>query len=131
VCAVFSCMQDGQLARPHILVVEDEVLIRAFMRDVLEEVGFSVREAANAGEALELMKSEEFSVLVSNIEMAGAGTTLDLAWTVERKWPRTGLVLICGRHLPTPAAMPAKVKFVAKPWQMETLLQAVREVLTQ
>jgi hypothetical protein len=25
--------------------------------------------------------------------------------------------------------MPANVRFIAKPWQMETLLQAVREVL--
>jgi CheY-like chemotaxis protein len=114
---------------PRILIVEDEVLIRMFMRDVFEEVGFKTREAANGDEALELLKTEEFSVLVTDIEMPGTMTGLDLARTVETKWPRTGLVLISGRTLPSPDGMPAKARFIAKPWQMETLLQVVREVL--
>ena len=35
--------------KPRILIVEDEVMIRIFMRDVFEEAaGFKTREAANA-----------------------------------------------------------------------------------
>lgn len=115
--------------RPHILIVEDEVLIRAFMRDVFEEGGFKTREAANADEALELLQSEEFAALVSDIEMPGKMTGLDLAWTVHTRWPRTGLVLTSGRRLPSPSGIPANAKFVAKPWQVDLLLQMVREVL--
>jgi len=33
--------------RPQILIVEDEVLIRVFLSDVLEDVGFKTRQAAN------------------------------------------------------------------------------------
>ena len=114
---------------PRILIVEDEVLIRMFMRDVFEEVGLKTREAANADEALELLKVEEFSAVVTDIEMPGTMTGLDLAWAVDTKWPKTGLVLISGRTLPSLGSMPVKARFIAKPWQMETLLQVVREVL--
>jgi DNA-binding NtrC family response regulator len=116
-------------ARPQILIVEDEVLIRVFLSDVLEDVGFKTRQAANADEALELLQVDEFAAVVSDIEMPGKTTGLDLAWTVDRKWPRTGLVLVSGRQLPSPAGMPAKARFLAKPWNIDTLLQAVRDVL--
>jgi two-component system, response regulator PdtaR len=115
--------------RARILIVEDEVLIRAFMRDVFEEVGFTTREAANADEALELLKVEEFAAVVSDVEMPGTMTGVDLAWVVDRKWPRTGLVLISGRQLPSRGGIPAKARFIAKPWNMDVLLQTVREAL--
>jgi hypothetical protein len=56
-------------------------------------------------------------------------TGLDLAWVVDRRWPRRALVLISGRHLPSPAGVPAKARFIAKPWHTDLLLQMVREVL--
>jgi CheY-like chemotaxis protein len=65
------------------LIVEDEVMIRIFMRDVFEGAGFKTREAANADEALELLKSEEFAAILSDIEMPGTMTGVDLAWVVK------------------------------------------------
>jgi DNA-binding NtrC family response regulator len=112
-----------------LLIVEDEVMIRIFMRDVLEAAGFKMREAANADEALELLQAEEFAAVVSDVEMPGTMTGVDLAWVVEKKWPRTGLVLVSGRRLPSLMKMPAKVRFIAKPCHVEALLHAVREVL--
>jgi DNA-binding NtrC family response regulator len=87
-------MPSPREARPRILIVEDEVLIRVFMRDVFEEVEFKVRETTNADEALELLKAEEFAALVSDIGKPGKMTGLDLAWAVDTKWPRIGLVII-------------------------------------
>ena len=58
-------MSAGQPAKPRLLIVEDEVMIRVFMRDVFENAGFKAREAANADEALELLKAEEFGAVVS------------------------------------------------------------------
>lgn len=37
---------------PSVLVVEDEILVRMFATDVLEDAGFLVEQAATAGEAL-------------------------------------------------------------------------------
>ena len=43
-------MSAAQPAKPRLLIVEDEVMIRVFMRDVFENAGFKAREAANADE---------------------------------------------------------------------------------
>jgi DNA-binding NtrC family response regulator len=111
------------------LIVEDEVMIRIFMRDGLEAAGFKIREAANADEALELLQAEEFAAVVSDVEMPGTMTGVDLAWVVEKKWPRIGLVLVSGRRLPSLMKIPAKARFIAKPCHVEVLLHTVREVL--
>jgi CheY-like chemotaxis protein len=115
--------------RPKILVVDDEVLIRVFMRDVFEEAGFKTREAANGDEALELLNVEEFAAVVSDIEMPGKTTGLDLARVIDSRWPRTAIVLVSGRQLPSLSRMPAKARFIAKPWQTDVLVQTVREII--
>ncbi len=122
-------MSAAARAKPRLLIVEDEVMIRVFMRDALESAGFQAREAANADEALELLQAEEFAGVISDIFMPGSMTGLDLARVIETRWPRTGLVIISGRGIPTPARMPAKARFIAKPCHVEVLLQTVREVL--
>jgi two-component system, response regulator PdtaR len=122
-------MSAAQPAKPRLLIVEDEVMIRVFMCDVFENAGFTAREAANADEALELLKAEEFAAVVSDILMPGTMTGLDLARVIDSKWPRTGIVLVSGRGAPSLARMPAKARFIAKPCHVDVLLQTVREVL--
>ena len=46
---------------PIVLVVEDEPLIRHFVRFELEEAGFTVLEAANADRSVALLKQEAIS----------------------------------------------------------------------
>jgi DNA-binding NtrC family response regulator len=79
---------------------------------------------------LKKLQGEDFDAVVSDSEMPGEKSGLDLAWIVDRTWPRIGLVLISGRHLPSPAGMPAKARFIAKPWDVDTFLQTVREVIS-
>ena len=122
-------MSAAQPAKPRLLIVEDEVMIRVFMRDVFENAGFKAREAANAGEALALLQAEEFAAVVTDILMPGTLSGLDLARVIDSKWPRIGIVLVSGRGAPSLARMPAKARFIAKPCHAEVLLQMVREVL--
>lgn len=54
-------------SKPRILIVEDEVLVRMFAVDALEDEGFSVEESANAAEALaklEALNSEIAAVII-------------------------------------------------------------------
>jgi len=55
----------------HILVVDDEAANRQYLLDLLEEVGLSATFAPSAVEALELMRTEKFDCVVSDIRMAG------------------------------------------------------------
>ena len=122
-------MSAAQPAKPRLLIVEDEVMIRVFMRDVFENAGFKAREAANADEALALLKAEEFAAVVSDIFMPGTMTGLDLARVIDSRWPRIGIVLVSGRGVPSLARMPAKARFIAKPCHVDVLLQTVRDAL--
>lgn len=60
-------MSDSSSSQARILVVEDEVLVRLFAVDALDEAGFKVEEAANATEALravERLKKELTAVII-------------------------------------------------------------------
>jgi len=52
-----------------ILVVDDSATVCREHRAVLSEAGFTVHEAANGYEALELMLTERFALLVVDINM--------------------------------------------------------------
>ena len=53
-----------------ILVVDDEIVIRALLTDILTEEGFAVETAPNAFAALELLKDPgNFVILFTDIMM--------------------------------------------------------------
>jgi signal transduction histidine kinase/CheY-like chemotaxis protein len=56
--------------RRKLLVVDDDDANRRFLKELLENVGFSVREAQSGKVALELVYREEFDALISDIRMA-------------------------------------------------------------
>jgi len=57
---------------PIIMTVDDESSVRRVIRTVLEREGYSVREAANGPEALDLIKAEpEIAMVLSDMRMPG------------------------------------------------------------
>lgn len=52
-----------------VLVVEDVALVRQSVRAVLEEVGHTVKEAANGEEGLRILKDEPVDLVVADIWM--------------------------------------------------------------
>jgi DNA-binding response OmpR family regulator len=52
-------MTDQLSAPPRILIVEDEMLVRMFAVDALEDVGFQVLQAGDAGEAIAALAGGE------------------------------------------------------------------------
>ena len=74
-----------------VLIVEDEVLIRLVISEYLRDCGYRVIEAANADEALVVLKQEELviDIVLSDVEMPGSMDGFGLArWIREH---RTGL----------------------------------------
>lgn len=55
--------------RKSILVVEDEIRIRFLLRDYLLKDGFSIFEASNGEEALEIFSKEKIDLVISDIMM--------------------------------------------------------------
>ena len=61
-------------AKPTILVVEDEALLRMYAADMLEENGFGVVEAANADAAVKVLETrDDVRLLFTDVRMQARG----------------------------------------------------------
>ena len=116
-------------AKPVILVVDDEPVIRLDAVGIVEDVGFVAFEAADGEEALEMIKAHpEISVLFTDINMPGPVDGLDLARRVHESWPAMQLVITSGRIVPAGRDIPDHGHFIAKPYQPRAVADLLRSI---
>ncbi|MFM2023743.1 MAG: hypothetical protein RIR89_1135 [Actinomycetota bacterium] len=96
----------------HILVVEDEHLLRDLLARTLESMGFVVTTAANAADAKRAVKSSDPDAMLVDIELGPGPTGLDLAEVIARQRPDIGVVFLT--NLPDPRFMGKDAKSVLK-----------------
>lgn len=112
-----------------VLIVEDEPLVRLMGADLLAEAGFEVLEACNAGEALRILEATpEVRVVFSDVEMPGSPDGLGLAHHICQCWPSMGIVLTSG-HLVRAETIPRACRFLAKPYDGQTLVRQIEEIV--
>jgi DNA-binding response OmpR family regulator len=109
-----------------ILVVDDEPLLRAFVRTILEDSGYAVKEAANVHDALILLDADGIDAVLTDIEMPGGLSGLDLAKMIRAMWPSMPLILMSGRTLPRPGELLAHASILTKPFSPERLVGMMR-----
>lgn len=113
----------------HVIVAEDEALLRLSMTDYLESVGFVVYEAANADRAILILeRTPEIRVIFTDIEMPGGMDGLRLAAAVRRRWPPIRIIVTSGRRLDQPAGMPEGAAFMGKPYDFGAVAAKMREL---
>jgi PAS domain S-box-containing protein len=78
-----------------VLLVDDEVMPRSSVAQMLSEAGFEVLEAASAKEALSRLEAETFDLLVTDHLMPGMSGA-ELARTARERWPNLRLLIISG-----------------------------------
>lgn len=115
-----------------VLVVEDEPLVRMAAADDLQDAGFHVLEAANADVALAVLEScsDDVQVLFTDIDMPGSMNGLDLAESVQQRWPHISLLISSAYHQPAPGQIPDDGRFVSKPYCSDDVVQHIRELVT-
>jgi diguanylate cyclase (GGDEF)-like protein/PAS domain S-box-containing protein len=79
-----------------ILVVDDEPAVCGLMANVLARVGHRVVTAFSAAEALEVVEQEEVTVVVTDINMPGGMSGLELIDALHAKRPRLPVIPITG-----------------------------------
>ena len=115
-----------------ILLVEDEPLVRLVAADILMEAQLRVIEAADAEEALTVLKAEiGIDAVLSDVEMPPGMNGYDLAWQVHRGWPWIGLLIASGRKWPQGNDLPPGAVFLAKPYSQAALLSHVRAAVAK
>ncbi|MEO5808326.1 response regulator [Devosia sp.] len=112
-----------------VLVVEDEALLRLGIVDYLEDAGFTVFEAANATQAVEiLVQNPQIAILFTDIDMPGGMDGLMLAAAVRDRWPPIQIVVTSGHRRVDQADLPARAQFLPKPYNPAALVANLREL---
>ncbi len=83
---------------PCVLVVEDEILVRMFAVDVLEEAGFEVIQAGNGAEALNLLEQRRNDLRAVIIDLGLPDRRGDeIAAEIRAQYPNLPIVIASGR----------------------------------
>jgi CheY-like chemotaxis protein len=116
-----------------ILLVEDEEIVRAVARQVLEQAGYTVLEAANGKVALLTLAGHAGPVdlVVSDVVMPHMSGR-ELVDQLKTEWPNIRALLMSGytddavvRH----GILSAETSFIQKPFSASDLANKVRETL--
>lgn len=110
-----------------ILLVEDEPLLRELTRDDLADEGHDVTVAADADEALDLLDTAAFDLLVTDIRMPGRIDGWELARLARWRFPELAVIYISG-YSPETSEPVRGGRYLRKPFRREDLLRAVEEV---
>jgi CheY-like chemotaxis protein len=115
-----------------VLIVEDEPLVRMLTAEVLEEAGYSVVEAVNASEALELLDARaDFCMMITDVRMPGELNGYSLSRLVRLKRPSMPIIVISGDSPPGEGDMPVCARFMSKPVSPSELVEMVAVFLNQ
>jgi len=112
-----------------VLVVDDEVFARLFAVQVFLDEGFTVLEAADAEEGLEVLeKNDDVGLLFTDISMPGDMDGLDLIARVWKERPGLSFVATSGQVMPADEQLPLGARFLPKPYTAHALMSMIREV---
>jgi PAS domain S-box-containing protein len=78
------------------LLVEDNPEVAKVTEQMIEQLGYRVRRAGGAKEALELAEGTTFDLVISDIVMAGPMDGVGLAHTLRQRQPDLPVVLVTG-----------------------------------
>ncbi|MBN1677606.1 MAG: response regulator [Candidatus Thermoplasmatota archaeon] len=116
-----------------VLIVEDAPFIREMIRDILESHDHEIAgEAANGLEAIEKFKALKPDVVLMDILMPGMDGLSAIMKIMEID-PKAKIIVVSAlvkEALKKEAMRAGAVDFVAKPFQVERLLEAVRVATT-
>jgi len=118
-----------------ILLVEDEQSLRKLTRSTLVESGYTVLEAADASEALEIVRRSDFhmDLLLTDIVMPGMSGH-ELAAQLSPQCPDMKVLFMSGYTdgaVATHGVLKPGVKILRKPFSRVTLAKYVAEVLAE
>lgn len=114
----------------HVLVVEDEMVLRMRAVDIVEDAGFTAVEAVSADEALAILESRsDISLLFSDIQMPGTMDGLKLAHAVHYRWPSIKIILVSGQVKLSDADKPAESRFFGKPLEQKQMIAELQNML--
>ncbi|HEX5359550.1 MAG TPA: sigma-54 dependent transcriptional regulator [Fluviicoccus sp.] len=113
----------------HILVVEDEAIIRSSLKRLLERNGYRVSEAGSVREAIDHHRLPEFDLVITDLRLPGEqGTAL-----IELAKPAPVLIMTSFGTLKSAvdAMKQGAVDYISKPFDHDEMLLSVSRILRE
>jgi CheY-like chemotaxis protein len=122
-------MQPSSVEQSRILIVDDNDAVRMTLGAVLKASEFSVTAAANVGEALQLISTESFDVLLCDLHMPGAGDGFTVVSAMRHTNPNAVTIVFTG-YPALDEAMKAILlqadEILVKPMDVTALISLIR-----
>jgi len=113
-----------------VLVVEDNDDVGRFSTELLEDLGYTVRRASNASDALAMLAADEFSadLVFSDVIMPGMNG-VELAGVIRDRYPGLPVVLTSGYSNVLAENAHRGFELIQKPYSVELLSRILRKAI--
>ena len=112
----------------NILVIDDESGIRTVLRDIFEDEDYSVFDAGDGIEGLEILKTEDVHLVVLDVWLPGMGG-IDVLKKIKEDYPEIEVIIISGHaniDLAVKAVKFGAFDFLEKPLSLDKILTLAR-----
>ncbi|SFJ98150.1 PAS domain S-box protein [Bradyrhizobium sp. Gha] len=115
-----------------VLVVEDNDDVGQFSTELLEDLGYVTRRAANANAALAILEENEFAVdlVFSDVIMPGMNG-VELAGIIRERYPGLPVVLTSGYSNVLAESAHRGFELIQKPYSVESLSRILRKAIAE
>lgn len=118
----------SQRTLAHVLVVEDEVVVRAVLAEEVRAAGFVVIEASCADDAIAFIRANgSVDLVFSDVQMPGKLDGQELAKILGREHPDIPVILTSGN--PDIATQVQTVPFLKKPYRIAQVMTLIFSML--
>jgi len=114
-----------------ILIVDDEPIVRESIRDWLKDAGYQVTTAETGEEALKMMETQDFSILVLDVRLPGK-TGIQILKEIKALKPQIQSIIITAypsAELAVEAMKLGAIDYLIKPIAPDDLEKLIRETL--
>jgi two-component system response regulator PilR (NtrC family) len=117
---------------PAILVVDDELSMREFLKILLEKEGYTVTSVGDATKAIDQISSGTFDLVISDIKMPGMGglTLLEKIKDINNTLP---VIMITAYASPENAVIAMKsgaFDYITKPFKVDEIIKIIRSAIS-
>lgn len=113
-----------------ILIVEDNAATRRLAARMLASLGYQVEVAKDADEAIDILRTEQFDVLFTDIVMPGELDGIALARDVRRNHPDIHVIFTSGFSDLNPQDIDElRATYVTKPYRKTEIAKILRDVI--
>ncbi len=120
------------MSAARILVVDDERSMQEFLEIFLRREGFDVTTAGDVNEALLAVEADDFDLVITDIQMPGGRSGLDLLREVRERAPET-VVLMITAFASTDTAIAAMKEgaydYLTKPFKVDEIRLIIEKAL--